>query len=99
MSIRDGDFDVEYPERVDDQFITEKEIIRTEDGVEACEFDVAIEMFKHTSLTIQIHSTLYGVTRPSRDQYVNLVADMENKLQIWRDNHPKSLCEYHLLSG
>ncbi|KAI5813637.1 fungal-specific transcription factor domain-containing protein [Pyronema omphalodes] len=91
MSIRDGDFDVEYPERVDDQFITEKEIIRTEDGVEACEFDVAIEMFKHTSLTIQIHSTLYGVTRPSRDQYVNLVADMENKLQIWRDNHPKSL--------
>jgi len=94
MSIRDGDFDVEYPERVDDEYILENEVLKREDGIEDCEFDVAIEMFKHTTFTIQIHSTLYGVTRPSRDKYVALVEDIEGKLSKWRDNHPKSLCEF-----
>ncbi|KAF8540519.1 fungal-specific transcription factor domain-containing protein [Trichophaea hybrida] len=91
MSVRDGDFDVEYPERIDDDYILENEILKREDGVEDCAFDVAIEMFKHTTFTIQIHSTLYGVSRPSRDKYVDLVEEIEGKLTKWKDNHPKSL--------
>jgi len=94
MSIREGDFDVEYPERIDDEYILENEILKPEDGHEDCEFDVAIEMFKHATLTIQIHCTLYSVARPSRDKYVALVEDIEGKLKKWRDNRPKSLCEY-----
>lgn len=92
MSIREGDFDVEYPERIDDEYIFENEIRKRDDGVEDCEFDVAIEMFKHATFTIQIHSTLYGVSRPTRDKYVDLVAEVEAKLDKWKKNHPASLC-------
>jgi hypothetical protein len=91
MSIRMGDFDVEYPEKIDDEYILENEILKKEDGVEGCEFDIAIEMFKHATMTIEIHSTLYGVTRPPREKYVALVEDIEAKLNKWRDNHPKSI--------
>ncbi|KAA8911846.1 fungal-specific transcription factor domain-containing protein [Sphaerosporella brunnea] len=91
MSIRKGDFDAEYPTKIDDDYILESEILKREDGVEDCEFDIAIEMFKHTTLTIQIHSTLYGTTRPPRDKYVSLVEDIEAKLNKWRDEHPKSI--------
>jgi hypothetical protein len=99
MSMRVGDWDVEYPERVDDEYIVESEILKREDGVEECKFDVAIQMFKHASLTVQIHSTLYSVQRPSREQYVSLVEDIEGKLIKWRDQWPKSLCGCHPFSG
>lgn len=92
MSLRDGDYDAEYPERVEDEYITAAAILKRPDNNEDCSFDVAIEMFKHSNITIQIHSILYGAARPSRDKYVSLVEDLEGKLTKWREGHPASLC-------
>ncbi|KAL7268445.1 hypothetical protein RUND412_008932 [Rhizina undulata] len=91
MSIRDVDYDVEYPERIDDEYITETGFLKRDDGVEGCAFDVAIEMFKYSQLYIEMHSTLYAVARPSRENYVSLVEDLEGKLIKWKDQASKTI--------
>lgn len=93
MCIRETDYDVELPERLDDEYITETGFLKKDEGIEDCVFDVAIEMFKFTSLYIEMHGTLYAPARPSREKYVALVEDLEAKLLKWRDNAPKTLCE------
>lgn len=93
MSLREGDWDVDYPERVEDESITETGILNTSVPDE-CSIDVAIAMFKHTAITMKIHSTLYGAIRPSIDKYVSLVEDLERDLSTWREkcDYCKSLC-------
>ncbi|KAH0613746.1 uncharacterized protein H6S33_005632 [Morchella sextelata] len=91
MSIRETDFDVEYPERLDDEFITETGYLKREGGNEDCAFDVSIEMFKFTSLYIEMLGTLYAPARPSREKYVSLVEELEGKLLKWKEQAPKSL--------
>lgn len=94
MSIRETDFDVEYPERLDDEFITETGYVKREDGNEDCAFDVSIEMFKFTSLYIEMLGTLYAPARPSREKYVSLVEELEGKLIKWKEQAPKSLSKF-----
>lgn len=85
MSIKQGDFDAEFPERVDDEYILEGEIIKKgEDEDQDCRIDIAIDMFKHALLTIEIHTKLYGVSRPERNVYVSVVESIEAKLDKWR---------------
>lgn len=57
-------------------------------------FDVGVEMFKFTRLWMILHNLLYSVERPSRETYVEVVDDLEKKLQKWWENLPKhiSLC-------
>lgn len=93
MSIRETDYDVELPERLDDEYITETGLLKKDESIEDCAFDVSIEMFKFTALYIEMLGTLYAPARPSREKYVSLVEDLEGKLLKWRDNAPKSLCK------
>lgn len=97
MSVREVDYDVELPERLDDEYITETGFLKKDEGTEDCAFDVSIEMFKFTALYIEMLGTLYSLARPSREKYVALVEDLEGKLLKWRDNAPKSLSK--LVSG
>lgn len=101
MSIRETDYDVELPERLDDEYITETGFLKKDESIEDCAFDVSIEMFKFTALYIEMLGTLYAPARPSREKYVSLVEDLEGKLLKWRDNAPKSLSEliYMVPSG
>lgn len=94
MSIRETDFDVEYPERLDDEFITETGYVKREGGNEDCAFDVSIEMFKFTSLYIEMLGTLYAPARPSREKYVSLVEELEGRLIKWKEQAPKSLSKF-----
>jgi len=91
MSIRAVDYDVEYPERIDDEYITESGFIKRDESVDECSFDVAIEMFKFTTLYIEMLGTLYTPARPSTEKYVSLVQDLEVKLDAWRAQAPKSI--------
>ncbi|CUS13548.1 unnamed protein product, partial [Tuber aestivum] len=91
MSIRAVDYDVEYPERIDDEYITESGFIKRDESVGECSFDVAIEMFKFTTLYIEMLGTLYTPARPSTEKYVSLVQDLEAKLDAWRAQAPKSI--------
>lgn len=98
MAIREADYDVEYPERIDDEYITESGILKREESTDDCAFDVAIEMFKFTALYIEVLATLYAPARPSREKYVALVQDLEAKLMKWRDQTPRSLGVFHCSS-
>ncbi|RPB03165.1 hypothetical protein L873DRAFT_1671301 [Choiromyces venosus 120613-1] len=91
MSIRAVDYDVEYPERIDDEYITESGFIKRDESVDECSFDVAIEMFKFTTLYIEMLGTLYTPARPSTEKYVSLVQELEAKLDAWRTQAPKSI--------
>lgn len=96
ISLREGDYDVEYPERAEDDDITETGIQKTIAPEEECSLDIALELFKFSKIAISIHSTLYGAVRPSVDRYVPFVEDLEQQLRQWKDNLPPTLCEFNV---
>ncbi|KAI5787658.1 fungal-specific transcription factor domain-containing protein [Peziza echinospora] len=93
LSVREGDYDTELPMRIDDEYITAEGILPVPDNVEGCRFDVGIELFKIIPLYTEINCSLYTITRPSREKYVKLVEDMEQKLLEWRDGVPKYISQ------
>lgn len=96
ITLREGDYDAEYPERIDDNEITETGIQKTLAPEDECTLDIALEMFKLTNVTMKIHSTLYGAIRPSVDKYVLLVEEIEQQLRQWKDSIHPTLCESSL---
>ncbi|TGZ76334.1 hypothetical protein EX30DRAFT_367478 [Ascodesmis nigricans] len=81
MSIQDTDWDVELPERVEDEDITENGIINSQHPKE-CSIDVGLDLFRHAVMTIKIHTTLYCSKRPNLDKlYVEKVNELEHELE------------------
>lgn len=93
FSLREGDYDADYPERVEDSGITETGIQKSLGSEDECTLDVALEMFKFTNISIKLHGTLYGAIRPSADKYVPLVEELEQQMRQWKDNIHPTLCE------
>ncbi|KAF8463140.1 fungal-specific transcription factor domain-containing protein [Kalaharituber pfeilii] len=89
MCLTEADYDIELPERVDDEYLTADGYLTRPEGVKGCSFDVGIEFFKVIPLYVEINSTLYAVVRPSRDKYVELVEQLEKRLIVWRDQIPE----------
>lgn len=84
-----GDYDIELPERIDDDYLTAGGYLQRPEPAEGCNFDVGIELFKLTPLFIEINESLYSVARPNRDIYVDLVEKLEKRLVQWREQVPK----------
>ncbi|KAF3921547.1 hypothetical protein AA313_de0202408 [Arthrobotrys entomopaga] len=87
-----SDYDVEYPERIEDEFITESGF--TQDPLPAdarCSFDVAFGLIKCAEFTIEIHTKLYGAVKPSKAEYQPIVESIEAKMTSWKDNLPPHL--------
>lgn len=89
VGIREEDYDIELPERIDDEYLTSEGFLPRPEGVEGCTFDVGIEMFKVIPLYIEMNASLYAVARPNRDKYVDLVEQLEKRLIQWRNQVPK----------
>jgi Fungal specific transcription factor domain len=83
MPLRAEDFDVELPEPVDDEFITETSIDLSRRG--QCSFLVAIEAYKIAILFQELFSTLYAVAPLERDSYTATVSRLDANIQKWRN--------------
>ena len=90
MPIRLTDFDVELPEPVDDELLSEHGIDRTRPG--RCSFLIGIEAFKATTIFLELFTNLYAVRRdPVR--YIGNVTKLETQINDWRANWPIELVE------
>ncbi|EPS35123.1 hypothetical protein H072_11612 [Dactylellina haptotyla CBS 200.50] len=87
-----SDYDVEYPERIEDEFITESGFTQDPLPPDArCSFDVAFGLIKCAEFTIEIHTKLYGAVKPSKSEYQPLVEAIEAKMTAWKDALPAHL--------
>ncbi|KAK6539268.1 hypothetical protein TWF694_009503 [Orbilia ellipsospora] len=87
-----SDYDVEYPERIEDEFITESGFTQDPPPPDVpCSFDVAFGLIKCAEFTIEIHTKLYGAVKPSKAEYQPIVESIEAKMTSWKDNLPAHL--------
>lgn len=82
------DFDVEFPEAIADELLTE-------DGVDTsktmpCPFEAGIAGFKITPIFMEVYANLYSVRR-NQNNYTNAVKSLEKQLNKWQDDLPESL--------
>jgi hypothetical protein len=78
MPLRVEDFDVEIPEAVDDDLLSEAGVDNSRPG--KCAFRVSIEAFKVEPLFMELYNNVYAVKRSPHD-YVEVVRSLENKIQ------------------
>ncbi|KZF24441.1 hypothetical protein L228DRAFT_245371 [Xylona heveae TC161] len=90
MPLRIEDFDVELPEAVDDDLLSEAGLDTSKPG--RCNFAVGVEAFKILPIFIELYSHIYAVRR-SPQTYVETVRRLETKLQRWQDQLPVELTQ------
>ena len=90
MPLRLNDFDVELPEAVDDDLLSENGIDTSRPG--KCAFKVGIEAFKAMTLYLELFTTLYAVKRTPAN-YIEVVNRLENKLKEWRAQWPAEIVQ------
>ena len=95
MPLRVEDFDVEIPEAVDDDLLSEEGIDTSKVG--KCSFRVGIEAFKVEPLFMELYNNVYAVKR-SPHNYVQVVRSLENKVQKWCDQWPAELTQESALN-
>lgn len=88
MPIAVHDFDVPFPEPVNDEAITEG-------GIDAsrnlkCDWEVAMAMFKLVPLVMEMYSNIYSVRRDPQN-YSKIIYILENELEKWENDLPPGL--------
>lgn len=92
IGVSPDDYDVELPERIEDEYITEEKFTQTPPGPDvATSIDIAFGLFRIAEFTIEIHSKLYAAERPSKKEYLNIVQTIEAKMTTWKDGLPSHL--------
>jgi len=86
--IRYEDFDIEIPEPVDDELLSENGLDTSRPG--KCLHNIGLIMFRLIPLYMDMYCSLYAVRR-NRDNYVSIVNRLEAKLQNWKDSLPADL--------
>jgi hypothetical protein len=82
------DFDVEIPEPVDDDLLSENGLDTSRSG--KCLHLVGLQAWRMLPLYIEMYSTIYAVRRLP-DNYVSEVNALEAKLRIWKEGIPSEL--------
>ena len=88
MALRNGVFDVELPEVVDDKLLSDNGIDTTRPGV--CNFLAGIENFKVLPIYVDLYNIVYSVGAPPPD-YEASVNDLERRLHEWQAHWPVKL--------
>jgi hypothetical protein len=82
------DFDVEFPEPVDDELLSEKGLDTSRPG--KCRHNIGLAAFRILPLFIEMYDTVYAVRR-NPETYVSTVNSLEAKLRAWQDELPAEL--------
>jgi hypothetical protein len=88
MPFRMEDFDVEMPEEIDDDLLTENGLDTSRRG--RCLHNIGLQAIRLIPLYMELYSTIYAVRRPS-ENYISTIDRLEAKLRIWRDGLPSEL--------
>ena len=82
------DFDVELPEPLDDELLSETGLDTSRPG--KCLHHVGLAAFKLLPLFMEMYSTVYAVRR-NPETYISTVNNLEAKLRAWQDSLPREL--------
>jgi hypothetical protein len=88
MPISVEDFDIEFPEPIPDELLTEDGVDTSATG--KCTYHVGLAGFRIVPLFMEMYSTIYSVRRDP-DNYVDFIESMEEQLELWRENLPDTL--------
>ena len=88
LAIRSEDWDVEMPELIDDEFISDDGIDLSKSG--QCRFPVGLEGFLAMPIFLDLYNSIYAVKR-SPQTYVDTVRGLERRIQEWREQWPPGL--------
>ncbi|KAL9593511.1 MAG: hypothetical protein Q9219_007516 [cf. Caloplaca sp. 3 TL-2023] len=92
MALREDDYDVELPQPVDDDLLSEDGIDTTREG--KCEFLVGMNSFEFEPICIDLYNNIYAVKR-SPQSYIETVLRLENRIQRYVDSwDPDQLREW-----
>ena len=90
LALRSEDWDVEMPEAVDDDLLSESGIDRSRPG--NCNFLVGLEGMRVMPIFTDLYNSIYTVKR-SPHTYVDTVRDLERRIQEWVEKWPKQIVE------
>lgn len=88
MAMRLDDFDVEIPDPVDDELLSEKGLDTSKPG--KCLHHVGLSAFKIVPLFIEMYTTVYSVRR-NPEAYVSDVHRIEARIRAYEDAVPPEL--------
>ncbi|RFU32708.1 hypothetical protein B7463_g3610, partial [Scytalidium lignicola] len=88
MVLRLEDFDVELPEAIDDDQLSENGLETPPSG--RCYHKIGLQVFKMLPLYMEMYSTIYAVRRHP-ETYIATVSSLEGKLRDWKEGIPPEL--------
>ncbi|KAI0006599.1 hypothetical protein F4779DRAFT_620429 [Xylariaceae sp. FL0662B] len=88
MPLRLEEIDVEFPEMIPDELLTEEGVDTTKAG--KCTYEIGVMAFKITMLFLEMYANIYCARRDP-DRYLAVVEALEAQLKAWRDNLPNGL--------
>ena len=90
MALKSGDWDVEMPEMIDDDLLSEDGIDRSKPG--KCKFIAGIQNYKITPIYIDLYNDIYAVKR-SPQGYEATVRSIERRLQNFNQELPQEMMD------
>ncbi|KAG8533648.1 uncharacterized protein KY384_001389 [Bacidia gigantensis] len=90
MALKSGDWDVEMPEPIDDDLLSENSMDTSAPG--KCNFTVGMENFKVMPIYIDLYNNIYAVTRTPQD-YEAMVRDLEKRIEEFKKGWPRELVD------
>jgi len=88
MPFRLDDFDVEMPDAVDDDLLSENGLDTSRTG--RCEHEIGLVATRMLPLFMELYSTIYAVRRKP-ENYVATINNLEAKLRTFKDGLPPDL--------
>lgn len=89
MLLRPEDYDVEIPEPIDDDCLSEAGI-DTSMNTGKCIHKIGIAAFKLLPLFIELYNTIYAVRR-TPETYIETVNNLEARIRSWQENLPSEI--------
>ena len=90
MALRSEDWDVEMPEAIEDDLLSETGIDSTRSG--KCNFLVGLQLYLVMPIYIDLYSNIYAVNR-SPQTYIDTVIRLEKQVREWSDQWPPELIQ------
>ena len=88
MAMRPDDWDVEMPEAIDDELLSEDGIDNAGPG--KCNFLIGLQSFYVIPIKMDLYNNIYAVKR-SPQKYVDAVLRLEARLRDWEEKWPPEL--------
>jgi hypothetical protein len=88
MPIRLEDMDVEFPELIPDEQLTEDGVDTSRPG--RCDYDIGVASSRMSTLYLEMFANIYCAKKDPK-RYLAIVEGLEKQLQSWREHLPEGL--------